>query len=235
MIDGRDIKVGDIQRAATEVIRSNSRPVLIYLAIFVPLTSLANWLDVQMGFISPSETDWGAQVQTQNGLIGIVVLLASLAGQYLLFEKMLFGDHVAADRVTRILGFIGLAFVSFLGVGLATLFLIVPGLFVASRWLMCPAIYVGEGKGVFESLGESWRRTKGHTGTVMLAIVLLVLIAIVLGLLLGGFSLAGGSASSGYLADGVMSEIWTVLVIALSVGTYNVLVNPGARLADTFA
>src|SRR5690606_23761092 len=128
--------------------------------------------DVEMGLVDTVTETWGAEMRRDNGAFGLVVLLASIAGQYLLFERILLAGRQATARFARILGFLGLALVSFLGVGFATILLIIPGLFVGARWLMSPAFFVGEGKGVFESLGESWTHTKGNTGTVMLALFL---------------------------------------------------------------
>ncbi len=238
MSENRKINVGDIYRELSEVVATNRRPIFTYVLIFVPLTTLANWLDVRYGLVDTgSSSAW--QMRDENGAFGFLVLLASLAGQYVLFERLLFTSRDAPARAARMLGFVGLAIVSFLGVVGAAIFLIIPGLFVASRWLMCPAFYVGEEKGVFEALGASWERTRGNTGAVMLAIVLFVVVAAAVGSIIGGIGMAivGGLPFFSwifFLANGLASETWTVLIVSLSVGTYRLLGSPAAELADAF-
>lgn len=239
MDEARKIGVGEIQRQASEVLAANRRAIIAYLAILVPLTALASWLDAEMGFVDSVTQTWGAEIGRENGAFGLLALLASIAAQYLLFERMLLAGSARAPRFTRILGFVGLAIVTFLGVGLAAVLLIVPGLIVGSRWLMSPAFYVEDGTGVFEALRKSWDATKGNTGTVMLALFILVVIAIIFASVVGGvLATVGTLAGQGpgkHLLDAMLGELWTVILIAMSVGTFRLLGSSKSDLAETFS
>ncbi len=228
------ISVGDIQQGARERISANSRAVLTYLAIFIPLTSLANVLDDVLGLQSSSSSR-PFSFEGNNGLIGLIILITSLVAQYHLFGRMLGMDRSRLDAgAGRIVFFIGLAIVSFLGVGIATIFLIFPGLFLAARWLMSPSIYINQGLGVFASLGESWQRTRGNTGSVILAILLLFVLIVLTAMLLGGISAALGMPIFRHLTDGIISEVFTVTVMAMSVATYRLLNGYSEELSSVF-
>ncbi|GAA4036874.1 hypothetical protein GCM10022281_16850 [Sphingomonas rosea] len=63
----------------------------------------------------------------------------------------------------RIVPYIGQSIVSTFGLVLATIALLVPGLWLYARWFLATPIFVAESKGAIGSLGESFARTKGST------------------------------------------------------------------------
>jgi hypothetical protein len=211
------ITVGQILNEASTRLQTSQKDVLQYLMIFIPATAVASYLDSSLGLVQmdPSQT-----FQRQNGAIGLLVALVSVVFQYRLFSAM-FGREANSGRYFP---FIGLAILSFLGVGLATIALIIPGLIVGARWLMSPAIFSAEDMGVMDSLGESWKRTKGNTQPVIWAILLLILAAIVAGVVLGGISLLVASIPLVTdLLDAALGEVASVVMIGLSVAVYGLL------------
>lgn len=227
----QDYSVGAIQRATTEAFAANRRSILIFLAVFVPLAGLGNWLDqdnIQTG------------MSFYNGPVGLVVLVLSVIGQFLLFQRMLFGEEHGLEFSSRMAAFVGLGILTFLGTSLASLLLIIPGLFVGARWLMSPAIFVAEGRGVADAMSESWQRTRGKTVNVAITLFLVVIVFMILGavlngVLLGAFGFAGGGIGIvRYFVDALASEFFSVVLIAMSVGTYNLLTNRTDELSDVF-
>ena len=238
----RKITLADIQREMGEAISSHHRAVWTYLAIFVPLTSFANWLDLRMGLIDVEEANsvGGIIFNNDNGLVGLIALLLSIAGQYLLIERMTHAPVNPDSRPGRILGFVGLAIVSFLGVALATVLLIFPGLFLGARWLMSPVFYIDERMWVFGALGASWRHTAGNTGIVMLALFLLLFGTLVVAGTVGGivgavFGSIGFDGLGFVIISGLAGELWSVILIALAVGVYRLLGASSSELAETFS
>lgn len=223
------ITTGDIQRGTTQKLEVFQKDVLTYLAIFIPATAVASYLDVTLGLLDSSNA--GQLYQRDYGPIGFLVMIASVVFQCRLFGVMLGKGDVSG----RYLGFIGMAIVTFLGVGLATILLILPGLFVAARWLMAPCIYLDQQRGVFDALGESWNRTRGNTKQVILAILLFLVVIVLLALVIGGvISLFGAPALLGHLTDAVVGEVATVILIGMSVTTYGLLSGQGEELASVF-
>jgi hypothetical protein len=211
------ITVGQILNETSTRLQVSQKDVLQYLMIFIPATAVASFLDTSLGLVQmdPSQT-----FQRQNGAIGLIVAVVSIIFQYRLFSAMLGKDA----NSSRYRPFIGLAILSFLGVGLATLALIIPGLIVGARWLMSPSIFSGEDLGVMDSLGESWTRTKGNTQPVIWAVLLVILAAFVAGVVLGGISLLVASIPLVTdLVDAALSEAASVVIIGLSVAVYGLL------------
>lgn len=226
------IRLSDQFGALSDHLSANRRALLTYLAIFIPATAIASGLDASLGLGGGgSGTADSFGYYRDNGLIGLFVLIASVAAQCWLFGQML----GKADVSGRYLGFLGMAIVTFLGVGVATVFFVIPGLFLGARWLMAPAIYVDQGRGVFDALGESWHRTRGNTGTVMLALFLvMVMIVLASGALATLFPFAEGGGPLGYLAEAVVSEVFSIVLLTLSVATYGLLSGQGEELASVF-
>ncbi|MEO5705713.1 MAG: hypothetical protein ABIT10_09575 [Alteraurantiacibacter sp.] len=223
------ITFSQIQGGTTARLEANRKDVMTYLAIFIPATAIASYLDTSLGLISSS----GDQlIQRQNGPIGLLVLIASVIFQCRLFAAML----GKPDDSGRYLGFIGLAILSALGVGFSAILLIVPGLIVGARWLMSPAIFVGEGLGVTDALSASWQRTKGNTAPVVWAVLalfgVLIVLSIVAGVLIGLLSFIPFLAE---LVDAVAGEVFTVVLVAMSVSVYGLLSGHREELQNVFA
>lgn len=223
------ITFSQIQNATTTRLEASRKDVVTYLAIFIPATAVASYLDTSMGLISSS----GDQlVQRQNGPFGLLVLVASVIGQCRLFAAML----GKPDDTGRYLGFLGLGILTALGVGISAIALIVPGLIVGARWLMSPAIYVQEGLGVTDALGSSWSRTKGNTAPVVWALLalfaVLIGLSIVAGLVIG---VLGFIPFLTELLDAAAGEVFTVVLVAMSVAVYGLLSGHREELQDVFS
>ncbi len=225
------ITAGDVFRGTSDRLSANQRTVLTYLAVFIPLTALSGWLDQMLG-LGGSGTDFDTfGYSRSNGLIGLLVLIASVLGQCWLFGQML-GKR---DLSSRYLGFFGMAILTFLGVGIASVFLVVPGIFLGARWLMAPSIFVDQGRDVFDALSESWNRTRGNTRHVMLALFVVVVLLVVGSGVLGAMAFAvGGFDLLAHLMEAVVGEVATVVLVAMSVATYGLLSGQGEELATVF-
>jgi hypothetical protein len=111
----------------------------------------------------------------------VIYSLLSIFTQFLLTSRLLLraGLHHAWGKPGRAASFIGAGIVT----GLAILFgllLILPGLYLAARWLLVCPLIVGRGMTMGEALAESWRRTAGHV------LPFIAVLALVFGLGSGG-------------------------------------------------
>jgi hypothetical protein len=78
-----------------------------------------------------------------------------------------------------------------LGVGLAMLLLIVPGVILALGWCAAGPSVVVSRQGPIEALGESWGLTGGHKGSLFVALLGTGIVAVVVA---GAIEFAGGMA-----------------------------------------
>jgi hypothetical protein len=67
-----------------------------------------------------------------------------------------------------------------LGIALGLLLLIIPGLFLLTRWFLIAPVIVLEGRSAGESFGRSWELVRGH-GWDAFGLILLTLVAAAIG------------------------------------------------------
>lgn len=238
VVEQSKISVGELQNGFTEIIGENSRDILIYLAIMVPFVCGAVIVDELLGWIPDTlagELTSIVRYSRDSGPIGLIIWLATVIGHYVLFERILLGPNAdIPNRGMRIFGFIGLAIISYLGVGFATIFLVIPGIFVAGRWLLAPAFFVSQGGGVFSSLGQSWDHVRGNTRTIVLAFVVLALLFLIAMTVLNMFEAMVGLSFVSALIDAIAGETFGVALIALSASAYRLLAESAHNISEVF-
>ncbi|MGC6399774.1 hypothetical protein ACNI3Q_04230 [Sphingomonas sp. FW199] len=74
----------------------------------------------------------------------------------------------------RIVALYLLNLVATLGIALGVLLLVLPGIYVASRWAVAGAILIAEGRTIGDALGESWRRTRASVVPISALLILAV-------------------------------------------------------------
>jgi hypothetical protein len=109
----------------------------------------------------------------------------------------------------------------FLGTAFASIFLVVPGLFIGVRWSLAPYIVVTEPVGPFQALGKSWRLVKGFWWRVLGLFLVTFIIIFVLDLLIeapfGGGLVALFHASGGLTSLGAVGAASTIAASVASV------------------
>lgn len=75
-----------------------------------------------------------------------------------------------APSQPRIVALIMLSIVISLGVLLGLVLLVLPGLYLAARWMLAACILVAEDRTIGESMKESWRRTQGFPKLFLMAV-----------------------------------------------------------------
>jgi MFS family permease len=110
-----------------------------------------------------------------------------------------------------------------LAIAFGLLLLIIPGLFLLSRWFLIAPTIVLENRSAGESFGRSWELTRGHVLPALGLVVLTLLIAIV----------GGGIASA--LIEAVLAPLPDLLASWLASIIVNSLIAPFVALAWTLA
>ncbi|WP_448659816.1 hypothetical protein ACPVPU_04690 [Sphingomonas sp. CJ99] len=105
----------------------------------------------------------------------LLVALASTIGQTMLIVAQIrSGLAIFSDPPMRwrIVSLILLTVVSGAGTVLGLVLLILPGIYVAARWLLAPVILIDTNATIGESLSESWRVTGSSVPTIVAALLL---------------------------------------------------------------
>jgi len=132
------------------------------------------------------------------------------------------GDH-AGTAVGRLLSLIGIALVTAVAVGLGTLLLVVPGIYLAVRLSLAPVACVVDGEGAVDSLATSWEDAQGN---------LLKLFGITLATGLVSLTALAAVVVAGGFVDPIVQQDRTALfTVLLVVSPISAVVNPVNQLA----
>lgn len=158
----KKLQIGTIIDGTVDVLGRSVGPGLIYILVFATLGGV---------------TDYLSQGTTMRAaLYSLIVALASIFGTYLLTEKMLRNTGQSTKGNALILPYFGMSILMILALIPAFILLVVPGLILLSRWIVASPTMIAEGKGVMDSLGESWKATAGKEWPIIASFLLLVVL-----------------------------------------------------------
>ena len=114
-------------------------------------------------------------------LVTLGILSGPLTVGYIrMIERQRRGEPIAIGQVFEGFEVFGSSFVTVLayavGVALASLLLIIPGLFLLVAWGFALWFVALEGYGASEALGASWQLLKSHAGSVVVLLLLAIVI-----------------------------------------------------------
>jgi hypothetical protein len=145
------------------------------------------------------------------------------------------------EGIKLVLPVIGLTIVYSVGVGVASILLVVPGVIVAVMWSAAIPVLVEERNGVFASLARSRTLTKGSRWPIF-ALILLYILAL---MIVGGLQATIMIASSGFsliavlinaVGSAVLALVWSVVAAAIYIELREVKEGVTVdRLAEIFS
>ncbi|MDY7098673.1 MAG: hypothetical protein SXU28_11095 [Pseudomonadota bacterium] len=231
------ISVGDILNRTTEAIRENVAAVLIFLAITIPATALSEYLTGgnDMGF--SFGLFLSSEVMAQGVVVVLVVLLEFLLGiiaAYYLTAAMVFGT--TAPGFDRLLAYVGIYLLSILAITFAAFLLLIPAIILGVRWAPLLPIVVQGRCGATESFGEAWRATSGSSWPIFFAMLVVWVGMMFVAIVFGISSVFGGGTGSitQVLASAMIEAILQVVLIAISVGIFQLVTDKPDDLIATF-
>ncbi len=214
----------------------------VYARNFVSFSILAlliGAINLVLGLLMPQPTEaemlagqvsWGAiglgfiAAILVNGLTQAAIIYGTF--QDLRGQKASIGDCIARGLATMIPVIVGSILLS-LGIGIAALFLIIPGIILALMWWVYIPVIVVEGKGVMGSFGRSRELTRGRRwhilGLLIVVVLLSVVASFIVGLIVGVAVLGSGGSGvlvAAILQYAVMSIVTAFSAILVAVGYY---------------
>jgi hypothetical protein len=163
-------------------------------------------------------------------LLGIANIVAGywLATQFLAARARLQGGG------SRFWPFLGMSILSWIGIVVGLILLIVPGLILLVRWSAATGFVIGRRDGVIEALGSSWEATKGYGWSIFFAAILMFLAVAVAGGVVGGIFGILGELPLGVASAFVEAAAGAVFV-AFGIAIFNLVADDTEQLAETFA
>lgn len=175
--------------------------------------------------------------ETIGGLVGTI---PTFFIGYHLVEYVLARDFRTATGQRRYLDLFVSALLTLFGTAFGLILLIIPGFYLAARWSLASPLVIGEDLGAVSAMSESWRRTKGSAGTILVCYLLLGLVfiggAIAFGAivaLVGGLGADNSFVASlgGNMLGGAIGAIANLMSCAL----YGLIGKPTGALDDVFS
>lgn len=151
-------------------------------------------------------------------VIAVLVYLLSQGGTISAVSELYLGRTTTITEAFRrtwseIGSLFGVVVLNVLATAGAALLLIIPGIYVACRLLVCLPAAIVEGRGPRESLSRSWDLTKGYAGRSAILLLLYVVISLSLGALVGSLLLFGALSAKD---DPAMFRMWLAINQVLS-------------------
>jgi hypothetical protein len=160
----------------------------------------------------------------------LVNVLTQAAIIYGTFQDLRGNKAGLADCITRglasIIPVIVGSIILLIGVSIASLLLIIPGIIVALMWWVYVPVIVVERKGIFESFGRSQQLTSGRRWSIFGLVIIIVILTGVVGAIVNLVAMAAVSGSSDptffftiaeYVVNSIITAFGGVLV---AVGYY---------------
>lgn len=217
------VTVGAILKRTFGTIGPNAGAIALYVA---GLSAIGIAIE-----LTNEPGDIAAELRTSS--LQFLLTLGGLFAQYVLMEHMLkTAGLIRVIGSQRFWAYIGQSILAGLGVILGLLLLIVPGLILAARWSLAAPLLIGEQKPAIEALKESWELTRGHTGTLIAAIIVLGLIAIAAIAVVVPLFLSGGTA--GIVATEVVGNAASVLTASFAVAVFGLIQPAMGHLSEVF-
>lgn len=172
-------------------------------------------------------------IAMRTSLLQFLLTLGGLFAQYALLEHML--KKAGLVRVIgsqRFWAYIGQSLLAGLGFIVGLVFLIVPGLVLLARWSAAPGLLIGEQQGAIEALRESWELTRGHTGTLIGAILILIFAFILAAVAIVPFMVDGSTA--GIVGSELAGNFAAVVACSFAVAVFGLIHVPTVHLSEVF-
>jgi len=212
-----------METTPSEILEESKRLILrswpmvaVYVAINAGLQTLAD------------QPGWGGGGQLAASIAGVAL-------GYALVTKMV-EQRFQGGSLAGFWSYFGLSLISGIGLTLATLALVIPGIFLFVRWSPAYGFLCVEGEGVTQSLSSSYALTRDAFWSILIALVIPLAIG-----------LAGIVAVVVWTAEGEPLPLWVslaangaasatgVLVTAIGLAVYSLLRRPHGELDAVFA
>ncbi|GAA0280582.1 hypothetical protein GCM10009127_22210 [Alteraurantiacibacter aestuarii] len=232
----RNFQIADIFSGVSALLSKASREVMIYILVLGALAILG----LVMGYTNSESFSLEAGFMIDendtpmSGLFELVSAIVSVVAAYLLAKAYLAGSGHLRTTENRFWPYLGMGILSVLGIVFGFVLLIVPGIFLLVRWSAATGYLVGAGKGVTESLSDSWDATKGHGWTIFFAGLILMISLVIVGGIIGAVLGVAGDALSSYLLAFVEAAAGAIS-IAFGISVYTLVSNDAGDVSEVFS
>lgn len=246
----KSLNMSEAFESARDLFTKNLQLILAVAGVFFVIPQLL------LGFMSgsadgiPSElenvTDFSEIIAVFNDFFAanaiwfVLVAVASFIGNLAILVILLDRSRPTVGQAISIaFSLILVYFIMSLLIGFATLIgfilLVVPGIYVAVKFYMAPAIMVAEHKtNPIEAMKASWALSEGNSLTIFFYLLIIGIVILVVSLLVEGIAGLLG-ATIGLVVSALFGGVIAAFNLAVAAGVYKELRGPVTEdLAETF-
>jgi hypothetical protein len=230
-----EANVGGFIAETASILRLNLTEAGIYVAVVGGLAAVG----IVFGWTEAAATAVGlnfnidAEGGSVSALYEIGLAVANLVGSYLLLRRFLAHHGRSEEGGSPFWPFVGMWIISWLGIVVGFILLIVPGVILLVRWSAASGFLLGRREGVIDSLGASWEATRGHSWSIFLAAIVMLLATAIAGGVVGGVFGAFGDLTG--VASAFVEAAAGAVFMAFGIAIYSLVRHDTGDLAETFA
>lgn len=207
----RELKIGAIIDKSFAVIERAAAPSLIFLVSLTLVDGIIAYFTATMSPVAQ------LAVTPLRVVIGVFF-------SYQLLKAMIERTGLRSRGEGDVfLTYFGLAVLYGLAVALGLILLVLPALFLISRWCLAQPLVVARGDGVMKAFGESWQRTSGNEFPIIVVVLLFVIVPIVIsvvaGVMLPKDNLVGIAVAQ------LATTVSTLLGLAMGTALYGMIIG----------
>lgn len=226
--------------ATFDTIQRNMQLVLVFLAVMIPVRTLALMFegggeDQLFGFSRGLSIDEALMAQGAFAVVAVVgAFVVGMVAYYWLIAGMT--RQSVSPGFDRFWPFVGIYILSLIGMGLGMILLIVPGLILATRWLVVLPLTIERQDGAMDSFGDSFEMTRESAWSIFgTGAIMFIGLSIASAAVVGSTAVVSGDV--GIITNALASlieQISTVVFGAFSVGAYQLLRNNTEEVSEVF-
>jgi hypothetical protein len=168
--------------------------------------------------VTSASVDAGTFLATVTLLIFSTLLQGALTRASLddLSGKVVSAQAALGTSFTRFLPLLGLGILVYLGVIVGLILLIIPGVILILRWMVCAPALVAEGIGISKAMARSAELTDGHRWPIFGLTIIYFIIVLVLNSMADALTAGlGGSASTAGLIIRTANDAFQSMIVTV--------------------
>jgi hypothetical protein len=231
-----EASVGGFFAETVSLVGDKATETGIYVAVVGGLAAVG----IVFGLSEPTAASLGfgmsidASDSPASALYELALGITNIVASYLLLKQFLAARGRLQDGGSRFWPFLGMSILSWIGLILGLILLIVPGVILMVRWSAATGFLIGRREGVIDSLGASWQATKGHSWSIFFAGILMFLALAVTGGVVGGVFGIIGALPLG-IASAFLEAAAGAVFMAFGIAIFCLVADDTEQLVETFA
>lgn len=222
----RQTSVGELLNGTFRELLAIRRELAIYFAVFFVVGLLTD-------LVSPI-----------RGVSAFAAFCGYFVGQYWLYREALTRAGITVDERFKVFSLFFMAVLLAFPISIGFNIFYLPGILLASKWIMAPTFLVAERDDLFKAMGNSWRASENNmwsiAGAFTVLTILWVFIFMVSIALAAGYEILLGTLGSFGTQLENSSVFWLgihtfpVLLLGLSISAYRALGDDETSVAKVF-